>query len=616
METTVKNRNKVVEYASFVLLLILSVVCIFSVITDTHQVSLPIPMPQEFIGEYSYDGENWQPLTEDVELSALKGNLFLRGTFLREMKEGWRLNFYRNHIGISIKVNGEPIYMDAMLQIPNLQAELFTSVCAREWISVPVTGISMQDTIEIHLHNPHTFGNKTAYRDFLITLCSDMPMPGLNILQQNLDAYGEPLRIIGGLLVVASLMLLVVAMVAAIVRIPIAGRLFKLGLLTFFGGGFIAFDTIDISFWSELNVLNTYAQQLCMMLAVFCLDSVICDYLTGKRRKVGEVMVAFSAALYSVLIILSFTGVMVLFDTLLYWSALQVVLCPALIVCCVVELLKTVPRGRYLALISGVMLSGAILVDLSGVGENILCRGVCSKVLFIVIFVVHIIVATKGIVLNHQASIRAKELEKELEESRISVMLSQIQPHFLYNVLGTIRSLCRKDPERAWVALGDFSKYLQGNVSALKNNRLVRFDNELRYIESYLKLEKLRLEEKLSILYDVQIRDFMLPPLTIQPLVENAVKHGIFDKPDGGMVVLRTRQEADNIIISVEDNGVGFDPEAPVRQSEEHAHVGLVSVRDRLKKMVGGQMTIQSALEKGTTVTVRISTNLEIKGEM
>ena len=138
METTVKNRNKVVEYASFVLLLILSVVCIFSVITDTHQVSLPIPMPQEFIGEYSYDGENWQPLTEDVELSALKGNLFLRGTFLREMKEGWRLNFYRNHIGISIKVNGEPIYMDAMLQIPNLQAELFTSVCAREWMSVPV----------------------------------------------------------------------------------------------------------------------------------------------------------------------------------------------------------------------------------------------------------------------------------------------------------------------------------------------------------------------------------------------------------------------------------------------------------------------------------------------
>ncbi len=616
METTVKNRNKAVEYASFVLLLILSVVCIFSVTMSTHQASLPIPMPQEFIGEYSYDGETWQPLTEDAELSALKGDLFLRGTFLREMREGWQLNFYRNHIGVSIKVNGEQIYKDAMLYIPDLQADTFASMCAREWMAVPVLGISTQDTVEIYLHNPHAFGNKTAYRDFLTTLCSDMPIPGLNILQQNLDAYGEPLRITGGLLAVASLMLLGAAIAAAIVRIPVAGRLLKLGLLTLFTGGFIAFDTIDISFWNELNVLNTYTQQLCMMLAVFCLDSFICDYLTGKRRKAAGVSVAISAALSSVLIILSFTRVTALFDTLSYWAVSQAVLCPVLMVCCVGELLKTAPKGRRLVLISGVLLPGAILLDLIGVGENILCRCVCSKVLFIALFVVHIIAAARGIVLNHQASIRAKKLEKELEESRISVMLSQIQPHFLYNVLGTIRSLCRKDPERAWVALGDFSKYLQGNMSALKNNRLIRFDSELRYIETYLKLEKLRLEEKLSILYDVQARDFMLPPLTIQPLVENAVKHGIFDKPGGGTVVLRSRQEADSIIISVEDNGIGFDPEAPVRQSEEHAHVGLVNVRSRLEKMVGGQMTVQSTPGKGTTVTVRISTNLEINGEV
>ena len=82
------------------------------------------------------------------------------------------------------------------------------------------------------------------------------------------------------------------------------------------------------------------------------------------------------------------------------------------------------------------------------------------------------------------------------------------------------------------------------------------------------------------------------------------------------MVVLRSRQEADSIVISVEDNGIGFDPEVPVRQSEEHAHVGLINVRSRLEKVAGGQMTIQSVPGAGTTVTVRIRADLEINGEV
>ena len=611
-----KNDKNCLKYIGFAVPFLLAVICIVSVTMGTHQASLPIPMPQELIGEYSYDGETWQPLTGDADLSAQKGDLFLRGTFLREMKEGWQLNFYRNHIGVSIKVNGQLIYRDAMLDIPDLRADLFASMCAREWMAVPVSGISTQDSVEIHLHNPHILGNRTAYRDFLTTLCSDTPVPGWNLLQQNLDAYGEPLRITGALIVVASLMLLGAAVAAAIVHIPVAGRLLKLGLLTLFAGGFIAFDTIDASFRSDLNILNTYAQQLCMMLAVFCLDSFICDELTGKRRKATRVLVVLSAVLNSVLIICSFAGIMVLFDALPYWVVSQAVLCPVLMACCVGELLKTAPKGRRLVLISGVLLPGAILLDLIGVGESILCQGLCSKALFAALFIVHIIAAARGVVINHQAAIRAKRLEKELEESRISIMLSQIQPHFLYNVLGTIRSLCRKEPEQAWVALGDFSKYLQGNVNALKNNRLICFDSELRHIETYLKLEKLRLEEKLNILYDVQVRDFILPPLTVQPLVENAVKHGIFDKPNGGTVVLRSRREADSIIISVEDDGVGFDPEVLVRQSEEHTGVGLANVRSRLEKMAGGQMTVQSAPGKGTTVTVRIRADLGINGEV
>ena len=119
-------------------------------------------MPQELVGEYSYDGENWQPLTEESDISALNGDLYLRGTFLREMEEGWQLNYYRNHIGASIKVNGELIYQDDILSIPNLNPELFSSMCARAWAGTLVPAIGTEDLIEICLHNPHMYGNSRA----------------------------------------------------------------------------------------------------------------------------------------------------------------------------------------------------------------------------------------------------------------------------------------------------------------------------------------------------------------------------------------------------------------------------------------------------------------------
>ena len=230
-----KVKKRYFEYIGFILPLFLAVVCILSVTRNNYQATLPIPMPQEFIGEYSYDGENWQNLTEESDLSALKGDLYLRGTFLREMEEGWQLNFYRNHIGVSIKVNGQQIYQDDMLAVPELKAEWFSSMCARDWPVAIVPAIDAEDLVEIQLHNPHSYGNKTAYRDFLKTLCSD-PLEW-SILEQNLAPYGEYFRITGLLLIMASLMLLGAAIAALIVRIPVKGVLLKLGLLTLFTGG-------------------------------------------------------------------------------------------------------------------------------------------------------------------------------------------------------------------------------------------------------------------------------------------------------------------------------------------------------------------------------------------
>ena len=190
-----KMKKQHLEHIGFLLPLLLALICLISVTLGNHQATLAFPMPQEFIGDYSYDGENWERLTEESDISAMKGDLYLRGTFLREMEDGWQLNFYRNHIGVQIKINGQQIYQYDILYYPDLKPDLFASMCVRAWMGTLVPAIGPEDTIEIYLHNPHDFGNKTAYRDFLTTLCSD-PVEW-SILGQNLAPHGDRFRILG-----------------------------------------------------------------------------------------------------------------------------------------------------------------------------------------------------------------------------------------------------------------------------------------------------------------------------------------------------------------------------------------------------------------------------------
>ena len=595
----IKNRR--LEYISFVLPLLLALICLISVTLDHHQAFLPIPMPQELVGEYSRDGKNWQPLTEESDISALKGDLYLRGTFLREMGEGWQLNFYRNHIGIQIAVNGQQIYQDDILAIPDLKPELFASMCVRAWMGTLVPAIGPEDTIEIYLHNPHVCGNKTAYRDFLTTLCSD-PVEW-SILELNLAPHGERFRILGVLFAATSLMLLGASIAAVIMRIPVGGTLLKLGLLTLFTGGYVAFDSIDVSYWSDLNIFNTYTCQLCMMLAAFCLCHFMSDTLTGKKQRVAKIAVLLSALLNSVLILLSFIGVTVIYDTLPYWAAAQVVLCLLFMVFCVLEVLRK--DAKRLVPISAFILFAAILLDIFGLGANIVWRAPFSKIVFALLFVIHIVAAAKGIVENHRASIRAAKLEKELEDSRIAIMLSQIKPHFLYNVLNTIYHLYRKEPETAQDAVSSFAEYLRCNMLSIEKSEPIPFAEEYQHIQTYLSLEQIRFRGKLDVIYDVEVTDFKLPPLTVEPLVENAVKHGVTKKRGGGSVTVSTRRTDECVLVTVADTGVGFDPNTYMEDGKPH--VGIRNVSDRLRNMVGGSLSITSS-ENGTVAVVTIPT--------
>ena len=196
---------------------------------------------------------------------------------------------------------------------------------------------------------------------------------------------------------------------------------------------------------------------------------------------------------------------------------------------------------------------------------------------------------------------------RQVEENaglRGEIMLSQIQPHFLYNSLGAIRRLCRSDQEAA-EAIGRFASYLRGNMESITRREPIPFTTELEHTRAYLDLEQLRFGEDLRVVYDLETTDFLVPALSLQPLAENAVRHGVRGKESGrGIVTITTREREDRFLVTVADDGPGFDPRT--RPEDGQAHIGLDNVRERLRRMSGGTLDIVSSPGKGTRVTMTL----------
>ncbi len=203
-----------------------------------------------------------------------------------------------------------------------------------------------------------------------------------------------------------------------------------------------------------------------------------------------------------------------------------------------------------------------------------------------------------------EQSRRTRERELELTQMRISVMLSQIQPHFLYNVLSAIKGLCVTDPCRAEKAVDSFSAFLRGNMNSLAAQELIPFSQELKHCQTYLELEQLRFGERVKAEWDLQATDFMIPTLTLQPIVENAVRHGLTKSRKGGTVRIRTEDGGGGWRITVTDDGVGFDPQK--KCDDGRRHTGIENVRMRLNGQCGGALTIRSAPGEGTSAEIYI----------
>ena len=250
-------------------------------------------------------------------------------------------------------------------------------------------------------------------------------------------------------------------------------------------------------------------------------------------------------------------------------------------------------------------------------------------------------------------------VSERLQESQLELMMGQIQPHFIFNTLSSIRTLVKVEPDVAYKMLYDFSNYLRANVDNVTNLDGIKFAAEVEHIKSYVNIEKVRFGERLNVEYDIGMTEFIVPPLSIQPLVENAIKHGVVKKIEGGTVWLRSFSTDQNEVVEVEDNGIGFSVESASRVfsiyndnemrvgmesndvaikaltevleastlldengeplkfnspaivddlsgngSESHKSKGLLNIILRLKEMVGAKIIIESQTGKGTKMTV------------
>ena len=191
--------------------------------------------------------------------------------------------------------------------------------------------------------------------------------------------------------------------------------------------------------------------------------------------------------------------------------------------------------------------------------------------------------------------------QEEIAKQKASIMVLEMRPHFIFNTMTSIYYLVEQDPAKAQQVILDFTTYLRRNLDAVAREKTIPFSRELEHTKAYLAVEQVRFADKLFVEFDTPHTMFQVPPLTLQPIVENAVKHGIDPELDALFITVKTRRTGDGSEIVVKDTGPGYAP-----SDDNEPHIALENIHRRLDLMCGGTLTITSGEESGTTVTIFI----------
>ena len=594
------------QVISIMLLLLIALLMLWHGNATSNQAEPALVAQVYFDGEYRIADGPWQKIVKGSHIPSTKGDVTLRGNFHMLTPDGEYIGIYSGDMPIALYTDHISLTIYEGENAPyviDMENPLFgDSACGVGWFAYSLASGS-EEPIEILIHNPHHFGNKTAIDELLgnITLWS-----GLDF-EKGILERGETQRNIGLFFIIVSLLFLGTALFSTLIHVKNSKIIWVLGIVILFAGTYLSYSADGVSFWREAIVSNTTILGYSMMFYMLFLSMALV-HLLKSTKMIGTMTVSVLGLINAVFFMIPILTDILFYDTWRYWAASQILANIVLLGCLIREFFSSKGKLRFIYVCSILPLISfgidAVMIDL-----GIWNTGVSSKYIFIVFFIIAMVMVLKIIPNNINALAKAKELETEkkilnaeLTESRISTMMSQIRPHFIYNTLGSIEQLCELDPPKAGELVHNFAKYLRGNFGELDNPKPILMSQEMEHVHYYISIEHVRFPD-ITFSFEMRSEDFSLPALTVQPIVENAIKHGLMKLQKGGSIRVISYETDTDYCICVEDDGVGFDTSNLL---DEKKHIGIRNIRDRLKVMVGGTLEIESTQGVGTKVLITI----------
>ncbi len=585
-----KKRNvMIVEYTVMFAATIISILLLHDRLESKSLLS-EAASPITISGEYSTDGgKTFIPYSNYDEIDVRRNNhLMIKGTLDQDVKAGHKIYLFLNYIDASVYVNGRIVYTND----PDV------AYC---WDAIDSVAIGPHDEVMIELQSRRMIAYNVAFKQFLDRMCDSTKNEVLQrmVSRDVIWLFGEIILIIIGVLVIQSHFENKRGEEADTSGILSCGVCIIVGAISCF----INADYITLLL-PQFELLE-YVDSLTQIYVVVFAISYLRRYMQDKvsKRNSGVLLVISYNITFIYILWRTFSS-RSSFETMIPIAIIGVIAVPYFVILLVNDF-KTQRTKRTKSVgINAAILFVCIALELL----HYLVTGTYIVYLFelgmLAFAIGQYIVLTEENAKAKAEAARSRALEAELIRSQIGIMVSQIQPHFMYNALSTIRALINKNPDEARTAIDFFTKYLRANMDSLGQKECIPFKKEMEHVESYLYIEKLRFGDKLKIDYDIKADAFKIPSMTVQTIAENAVKHGLLAKEEGGTLTISSIETANCFEVQVKDDGVGFD--ASMASDSSRSHVGIDNSRKRLAAMCGGTLSIGSKPGVGTTITITI----------
>lgn len=547
------------------------------------------------------DGEEEMSVTDFLNQSSTHGHTYeIRGHFTKDIPENQFILLEDSFINVEFLINGETVLTTVDKSDP-------TYIVSRgeDALMVKSEGITTEDEILIRTTSDSLYPQDYNVRHLLNALAfGEGNFAVIRAFRDNSVAAGACLALVGVGVVLTIFFML-----------NFREQLTKLDFYLV-----VSADIVVGGIWCYYSVMGNYAAYYTgsklVSYALNCILAPIMPVVLGltiatmiynrKAKTVTMCCVWVCTVVTIVLLCLEIFGVWNLGDSQIisYFFAIPILFCYAYAV-------YEAVHNRNKEQIFIVVLAAPAGVSSMFQITNTLFHFLDNTDLYIYGFLITLLIFTAYLLYGMQ-KIRTQlreigAIKAELKQKEMDLMVSQVQPHFIFNSLNSIKALCTENPEQAGDAVSHFSKYLRINFESLNSGTPVALQTELECVENYLYLEKIRVGNRLKVVYDIQDEAIRLPALTIQPIAENAVRYGITKRAEGGTLTIRTEYVEDHHEITIEDTGIGFV--VGEKKNDGHTHLGMENVKLRLKNMVNGTFTVESTPGVGTTVKMTIPDN-------